>query len=274
MSTELDYTKLDHPNILEIVFHPRKDPMVPQSSTGIDHIIEVEDNINIHGRFHLAPESEPHILFFHGNGEIADEYDDVAPHFVENGLSLLSVDYRGYGKSDGSPTVSAMFKDCHIIYKYVKSWIADQGRTGPLFIMGRSLGSASAIEIAYEFGEEITGLIIESGFAQTMPLLLSLGVNPGAMDINERDGFKNVQKLERVLKPTFILHGQKDSLLPMVNAEILHRQCGAHSKELQVIPGADHNTMMSVAGPMYFAALKQFANKVLKIRPKKRFRTK
>ncbi len=265
----LSYEKIDSPEVSQVIFHPRKESMLPPSAAAC-HAIPVDGSISIDSRFHLAKPEDPHILFFHGNGEIASDYDDIGPHYTRHGLSLLAVDYRGYGNSDGTPSASTMMHDARAIFQYVKRWLDSEKRTGPLFVMGRSLGSASALEVAYSFENEISGLILESAFAQTLPLLLALGVDIEELSISEKDGFKNVQKIEMITKPVFILHAQNDRLLPLVNAEILHSHCAARSKELSVVPGADHNTIISVAGDLYFTVLKQFANKILKVRSNKR----
>lgn len=267
--TTLTYDKLDNPAILDLIFYPRRGAQPADSNSAVTHLIPVADGISIGSRFHLAASEEPHILFFHGNGELAEEYDDLGPHFIAHGLSFLAVDYRGYGNSGGTPSASAMMADARAIFRYVEQWRLNNKRSGPLFVMGRSLGSASALEVASTFQDEIKGVILESAFAQTMPLLLDLGVDVQALSITEVDGFKNVQKIETITKPVFILHAQHDQLLPIVNAEILHRQCAARSKELSLVPGADHNTIIDVAGERYFAVLKQFTNKILKARARK-----
>jgi fermentation-respiration switch protein FrsA (DUF1100 family) len=128
--------------------------------------------------------------------------------------------------------------------------------------MGRSLGSACAIDLAARYSGEISGLVIESGFAETIPLLRTLGVDPAAMGLREEDGFNNSAKINQVTIPTLVIHGQNDSLIPLAQAEKLHAACGARSKELQVVPGADHNSLTAVAGMLYFQTIRQFIDKV------------
>lgn len=246
---------------------------MPPSDPATIHSIPVDDTTSIDSRFYLADPKDPHILFFHGNGEIAADYDDIGPHYVRHGLNFIAVDYRGYGNSGGTPTASTMMHDAQAIFRYIQQWLEGEKRSGALFIMGRSLGSASALEIAYSFQQEISGLILESAFAQTLPLLLTLEIDIQELSISEIDGFKNVQKIEMITKPVFILHAQNDTLLPLVNAEILHSKCAARSKELSIVPGADHNTILTVAGDQYFAVLKQFTNKILKVRRSKKPKT-
>jgi fermentation-respiration switch protein FrsA (DUF1100 family) len=140
--------------------------------------------------------------------------------------------------------------------------------------MGRSLGSACAIELAASNEGDISGLIVESGFAHTVPLLSCLGVNTQALGITEADGFKNNEKIAQFAKPTLIMHAQHDQFVPVMSAEILQVHCPARSKEFHMIPGTDHNTIMVGAGKFYFEIIKRFTNKIEGKREKRLFRDK
>jgi len=74
-------------------------------------------------------------------------------------------DYRGYGRSGGQPTFSNTAADARVILRYFLDTLELNGYTGPIFVMGRSLGSLSAVELASNYPEEMKGLILESGFA-------------------------------------------------------------------------------------------------------------
>lgn len=265
----MSYEKLDQPDVLAALFHPRKDPDSPTPEGAVDLDIQADEGVRIGARFHLAEPEAPHILFFHGNAEIVSDYDDIGRMFTEAGLSLLAVDYRGYGKSSGEPSASTMMRDAHIIFDEVKDWIKKQNRTGRIFIMGRSLGSASAIEVAASHSDDLAGLIIDSGFAQTLPLLLTLGIDIQRLGITEMDGFMNVQKITAIAKPTFFIHAQFDQLIPVSSAEILQSQSPAKNKEFQMVPGADHNTIFQVTGKLYFDTIKRFTDKVECVKPKR-----
>ena len=58
-----------------------------------------------------------------------------------------------------------MMKDCHFIFSYLTEWRNENNFTGPMIVMGRSLGSASALELVDNYKEKIDGIILESGFA-------------------------------------------------------------------------------------------------------------
>ena len=271
---QFGYIKLDQPGVLQAIFHPRQEYDSEPPPGALDHDVVVEEGVRIGARFHLAGVEDPNILFFHGNGEIVADYDSIGPMYNERGLSFLIVDYRGYGRSGGVPTVTSMMRDAHVLFKEVLNWLQAENRTGPLVIMGRSLGSACAIELAASNEDDISGLIVESGFAHTVPLLSCLGVDTQALGITEADGFRNNEKIAEFAKPTLIIHAQHDQFIPVMSAEILQVHCPARSKEFHMIPGADHNTVMIHAGKFYFEIIKRFTNKIEGKREKHSFRDK
>ncbi len=253
---------MDSPEATQHLFFPRKVSRSPLPPGAKDIEVEVSPGISIGCRLFTADKEAPTILFFHGNGEIVSDYDDIALSYTEQNINFLVTDYRGYGWSGGTPSFSALLADSHVLYRQLKQHLADNGYSPTLFIMGRSLGSAPAIELASSYDEEIKGLIIESGFAETLPLAKTLGIELEGADISEEQTFNNGGKIARVSKPTFLLHGQLDTLIPLWQAEKLHAECGARSKELQVVPGADHNSLIAVGGIYYFQAIKQFVDRV------------
>ncbi|MCI5164841.1 MAG: alpha/beta hydrolase [Candidatus Electrothrix sp. GM3_4] len=253
---------MDRPEVQRVLFYPRtaERTSLPAGAEDID--IEVKPGVVIGCRFFSAGKDKPTILFFHGNGEIVADYDEIGPEYVRYGLNVLVTDYRGYGWSDGVPSFSTLLADSHVLYSELKKILAEREYKPTVFIMGRSLGSAPAIELAREYNEDISGLIIESGFAETLPLAKTLGVDMSAFDITEEQTFNNIGKIKDVTKPTFILHGQLDTLIPLWQAEKSHADSGARVKELQVVPGADHNSLISIGGKYYFMAIQQFIEKV------------
>lgn len=253
---------LDTAEVSSMLFHPRKVPETAAPDGAVNINIEVAPDISIGCRLFTAAREAPTILFFHGNGEIASDYDEIGPMYVKENINFLVTDFRGYGWSGGVPSFSTLLADSHTLYQKLKQYLADNGYSDVLFVMGRSLGSACAIEVASVYDHEIKGLIIESGFAETLPLAETLGMDISSVDITEEETFNNGGKIAEVTKPTFLLHGRLDTLIPLWQAEKLHAECGARSKELQVVPGADHNSLIAVGGIYYFQAIKQFVDKV------------
>jgi hypothetical protein len=111
------------------------------------------------------------------------------------------------------------------------------------------------------------GAKVESGFARTLPLAKMLGVDLEAMGITEEESFNNGNKIKAFTKPTYILHGQYDQLVPLWQGETLQAEAGAKTKEFQIVPGADHNSLIAVAGPLYFQAIRKFVEKAAGLAP-------
>ncbi len=256
--TSPDYAQLDRPEVLAVLFHPRKEIPGQLSETAQAMVIPVASDETIGARWHMGSLTAPNILFFHGNGEIAADYDELGPIYRSLGLNLMVVDYRGYGRSTGIPTVAAMMADCHQILTYCEDWLQRNNYSGPLILMGRSLGSASVLELAASYPERIHGLILESGFAYASPLLRLLGIDPDRIGFVETAGFANTEKIRAYAGPTLIIHAEFDHIIPYSDSEVLFSFSPAQSKKHVMIPGANHNDIFMRGMQTYLEALQDF----------------
>jgi hypothetical protein len=252
--------KLDGPEVSQYLFYPRASWQAPLSQEAVrDVMIPVEPDVSIGARYHIFNKQGPSVLFFHGNGEIVEDYEDIAFLYSRLNLNFLPVDYRGYGHSTGQPTVSAMLRDAHVVLEYTRKWLTLNGCSGPFIVMGRSLGSASALELAEGCADLIDGLIIESGFAHSQTILNLVGVDMKRAGIQESEAFRHIEKIGNFRKPTLIIHAELDQILPFKDGEDLYEASGAAQKRLLKIPGADHNSIFMVGLSEYMNAVAVFA---------------
>jgi len=258
----MDYTELDQPDIQRLLFHPRQQKEL--SSTATRHTINVaaDDSDTLGCRFFIDEPASPTLLYFHGNGETVNDYEEIAPLFVKRGLNVFVATYRGYGWSSGIPSATVMMKDSLKAYAAAVAAMEKFGLKDTLFVMGRSIGSAPALEICSHFSDSVKGLIIDSGFARTLPLLENLGYDTTRSALSEKDGFGNLEKIEEIEIPTLFLHGSQDHIIPIRQAEQLQAFSGARTKKFFVIPGADHNSVLAVGGELYFEAIKDFIDDI------------
>ncbi len=268
-----DYSQYDRPEILQFVFHPRPEASFSTLKSGVmELLIPVDPDVKVGSRFYPAKPDDPIILFFHGNGEIVADYEDLAPIYTKLGFNFWPVDFRGYGRSTGNPSVSAMMHDSHKVLAYVEKWLSEHGYTGPLIVMGRSLGSASALELAAHYEEKIDGLIIESGFAYALPLLRLLGVDTDAYNLTEEQGFRNLDKIKNFKKPTLVIHAENDHIIPFGDGQALSDASPAAYNKLLKIPKANHNTLFAYGMQAYLEAVKGLAEAVvLEIKEENRY---
>jgi pimeloyl-ACP methyl ester carboxylesterase len=258
-----DYSRFDHPAIASFLFYPRPEETVSLAGENISELsIPVEPDIAIGGKIFISGKQSPSILFFHGNGEIVIDYDDLGPLYTNLGMNFIPVDYRGYGRSGGNPSVSAMMKDCHTIFDYMLQWLKDKGFKGKLIIMGRSLGSASALELASTRQDVIDGLIIDSGFAYAIPLFRIIGIDPDRLGLHEEEGFRNNDKIKQFRKPTLVIHAEKDHIIPYSDGRTLYDSSPAEKKHMVTIKDANHNTIFMYGLKEYLTSVRQFADEI------------
>jgi fermentation-respiration switch protein FrsA (DUF1100 family) len=121
--------------------------------------------------------------------------------------------------------------------------------------MGRSLGSAPAIELATSRSKEISALIVESGFARMVPLLELIGIPARGLGITEKMGPQNLDKMGTVSMPTLIIHAEQDMIINIADAEALFEANMDPDKRFIKVPYAGHNDIQMRAGDTYFEAI-------------------
>jgi alpha-beta hydrolase superfamily lysophospholipase len=263
-----DYSAFDIPEVTMFLFHPRPEWRMPVMGQGAEsHLIRVAQDVVIGARFHLASKSRPSILFFHGNGEIAADYEEMGLLYTQMGINFLPVDYRGYGRSTGQPTVTAMMRDAPVILDYVRTWLSNQGYTGPLLIMGRSLGSAPALELTCHCPQFIDGLIIESGFARIGPLLRLIGIDMTLYGMSEGQGPRNLDKIRQWDKPLLVIHAEYDQIISFTEGQALFEASPAADKKMLKIPNANHNDIFFQGMNAYLQAIGELADRIAAEKP-------
>lgn len=263
MTAPMALTPLDHPRILSVLFHPRTDAAPPPAPPGCYFDVPLSDGERLSGEFHPCGQKKvPLLLFFHGNGEIASDYRQLVPFFTDLGCDFLVMDYRGYGRSTSRPMASLLQTDALAVFDAIRQGATSIGTPGPILVMGRSLGSAAATAIAGSRKEGVAGLAIESGFSDTMALLRLLGADTEALGISGDISFQNKEAISCYTGPTLILHGQFDQIIPLPQAEQLHRAAGSRMAEKTVIEGADHNTLFYYGMDTYREAMQRLVDRI------------
>lgn len=245
---------IDDPMVSLILFHPRKEEGGYRPK-GISTDIPT-GSARICGYLHPHPSSRDLLVFFHGNGEIAADYDSLAGSYVDCGVSFWIVDYRGYGRSTGTPCFSRMMDDAEVVFKDIPRLAQTAGiRLERIFVMGRSLGSAPALYLASIHTGELAGLLLDSPFADGPALIYRLG-GP-RLDAEALPGFvDNVSRMDRCTLPTLIIHGTEDHIIPLVDSKALYASCRSVTKRLVEISGAGHNDLLLKGYDIYFSSIR------------------
>ncbi len=116
----------------------------------------------------------------------------------------------------------------------------------------------SALELAANYGDEIMGIVIESGFISVVRLFGHLGVPvPSHIDLKKIDD-EAVSMVIGIKVPVLVIHGEYDALVPYSEGEELYERIGSSKKSLLMVPAADHNDIMFVGLEEYFSAIEGF----------------
>ncbi len=241
----------------KIIYHPYKYPdgfWDPQS-VGInveDVYFSSADGLKLHAWFVPVPKPVATLLWFHGNaGNISHRLDNIQRLLPLN-LNVFIFDYRGYGRSEGTPDEKGIYLDSQAAYDVlVKTKNIPPEK---LFLFGRSLGGVCAAKVAQT--NPAAGLIMESVFtsARDMAGKLFPFLPLGKMIRSKMDAVGMVPGLTM---PKLFLHGTQDEIVPYKLGRKLFA-AAADPKEFYDIEGAGHNDTYIVGGEAYFQAIRKF----------------
>ncbi|WP_300669699.1 alpha/beta hydrolase [Desulfoluna sp.] len=259
-----DPCPFDRNDVLSLLFHPRPGlPVEQETATCFDLFIPAHDGERLVIRCHLKGKEWPCLLFFHGNGEVASDYDEFASHLTGCGYNFFIAEYRGYGLSQGEPSVAHMLSDARTTFSFLDGWLKNREYDAPRVVMGRSIGSAPAIEVATFFPACIQALVIESGFARFIPLLHTLGLPRWVELPHESRGPANLTKISTYSGPLLVIHAAEDSIISFHEGEDLFEASPSQEKHFLEVKNADHNDLFYVGFRDYLDALEGLSRRLM-----------
>jgi uncharacterized protein len=200
------------------------------------------------------------LLYLHGNGLNIGANVGHATRFHRLGFSVLLIDYRGYGRSEGGfPTEMGVYQDAATAWNYLV-----QQRKIPesqILIYGHSLGGAIAIDLAVQH-PNAGGLIVESTFTSVKEVVdyrNMFWMFPIDLILTQR--FESIKKLPRLKIPVLFIHGIADSTVPYFMSQKLYA-IAPQPKKLILVPRAEHNDLAEVAGVQYSQWVESFLQQV------------
>lgn len=233
---------------------PSRELVATPAAVGLDYetvALETSDGETLHGWFVPARPERAVLLFFHGNaGNISHRLDSLRI-FHELGLSVLMIDYRGYGRSTGRPSEQGTYEDALAAWRHL---VEGRGvEPGRIILFGRSLGGAVAAWLAAQHTPG--ALIVESAF-RSVPDMAAEIYWFLPVRLLARIEYPVERLLEQVRAPVLVVHSRDDEIIPFSHGEALHAAAGPGS-ELLVL-GGDHNTGFLADEARYRAGLEAF----------------
>jgi pimeloyl-ACP methyl ester carboxylesterase len=254
---------IDNSTISNVVFYPRKTKIPEKLESNVEVLkFEISESISIGGFFYGTKVENPTILLFHGNGEIASDYQYISHLFLDCNVNLAVVDFRGYGFSSGEPYFTSLISDAIPIYDAFRQWMIEKNYLDSLFVQGRSLGSVCAAEIGAQNPPQLRGVIFESGFASIFNMMTNLfRVQSPHLTPDSLKEYSNDTRVQKFNVPTLLIHGTSDGVIPYSESQLLYQNLpNSVEKKLVLIDEAGHNNILSFKRD-YFLPLSDFVQK-------------
>ncbi|MCY7333585.1 MAG: alpha/beta hydrolase [Pseudanabaena sp. CAN_BIN31] len=195
------------------------------------------------------------ILYLHGNGKNISANAKHANRLMRMGFSVLLIDYRGYGRSEGAfPNESSVYIDAQTAWDYL---ISKGYKPNQIMIYGHSLGGAIAIDLATKH-PDVLGTIVEASFTSITELATlepKYRVFPINLLIHQR--FDSIAKVRSLSVPVLYIHGTADDLIPAAMSQQLF-EATSSKKQIVLIPNGGHNNNASTNEPLYLNSIRSF----------------
>jgi uncharacterized protein len=221
--------------------------------------ITTADRVDLHGWYVAAPAGAPAVILCHGNaGNIAHRLDWLEM-FCGMGFAMLLFDYRGFGRSSGTPTEQGTYLDAQAAWDFLTNTKGFSPRS--IVIVGESLGGPIAAHLAKDVAPG--ALILVSTFTSAPDLARALyWYLP--VRLLARFQYPTAEYVACVHVPTLVIHSRDDETIPFLHGEELRRRASGAAQLLEIV--GDHNAAFLLSGAKLAEGMRSFleAHRVLK----------
>ncbi|MCP4602663.1 MAG: alpha/beta hydrolase [Proteobacteria bacterium] len=243
----------------KLVYFPSSEIDETPDETGLpfDNVwLNTSDNIKLHGWFISAKNESAVVLLCHGNAGNISHRLSLVRMLINLDLSVFVFDYRGFGKSDGSPDEEGTYLDAEAAWKYLTE---TRGiAPGRIVVHGRSLGGPIASHLAVDHTPG--ALVVDSSFTS----LPDIGqeIYPFLpVHLLSRFDYFTLQNVTKVRCPVLVIHSPSDDIVPYHHGEKIFEAAPEPKRFLKVHGG--HNDNFAVSSSTYGGGLKAFIDEHL-----------
>ncbi len=238
----------------KLIYFPTREIVATPKTCGLEFEevhFQAADGVKLHGWFVPAAGSGQVLLFCHGNaGNISTRLSSIEM-FNLMGLTTFFFDYRGYGRSEGSPSEEGTYLDAEAAWRY----LTEQRKIAPVDIVihGRSLGGPIAANLATKISPQ--ALIVESALA-SVPDMGEKLLPFMPVRLLSRFDYATVETVRNVSCPILVIHSRDDELIPFAHGRRIF-EAANEPKRFVAISGS-HNDGFIESGADYINALSSF----------------
>jgi len=221
--------------------------------------LRTSDGLKLHAWWLAGEGAEFTFVAFHGNAANIANRADIYQFLRSVPANVLGVEYRGYGKSEGSPNEEGLYLDAQAAYAHL---VQQRGIPAQRIIaMGHSLGTAVAADLASN--QPVGGLVLEAPFASARAVARRIYPFLPGLGRVMKSKFETHRKLAQIHVPLLVVHCTRDPVLPFALGEEVFR-LAQEPKFFLRIEGYCHEEACLVAPEVYRERLRQFLSEVEK----------
>lgn len=219
--------------------------------------LKTSDGVRLHAWWIPGAGADFSFLAFHGNAANIAARAEVYRFLHALPANVLALEYRGYGRSEGSPGEAGLYLDAQAAYDYLTR---QQGiAPGRIISYGQSLGTAVAVDLAAK--REVGGVLLEAPFPSGRAVARRVYWFVPGVELVAQSRFDTVEKLARIRAPVFVVHCAHDPVLAFVLGEKVY--AGAREpKTFWRVEGECHEEASLVAPAEYGERLRQFLGRI------------
>jgi len=211
-----------------------------------------EDGTGLHGWWLPVAHASRTALFLHGNAGNVSHWLDVAVAFRDVGWNTMLLDYRGYGRSEGTPSEFGTYMDARAAYRYLTM---ERGiASSTIVVVGRSLGGGIATWLVDH--HPCAGLVLEATFTSIADVVATAFPLPGIGRFVKL-GYESLSRIGRLSVPLLVVHGRNDDLVPFAHGRALFEAAPEPKRFVELRGG--HNDAFTTDRETYVRALREFA---------------
>lgn len=207
-------------------------------SQSFDEIfLTAADDAVLNGLHFKNEVSKGTILYFHGNAGDLSRWGNIVTFFVDKGFDVIVMDYRTYGKSSGTLSEEALYKDGQLFYDYALDHYQEQN----IILYGRSLGTGIASKLASQ--NQPRQLILETPYYSLLDLAIKrFPFLPVKWFLKYQ--LPSHEYTQLVKCPISIFHGTDDKVVPYDSGERLFKSLIIKQKQFISVPDGEHNNLV------------------------------
>ncbi|KAH8738835.1 hypothetical protein FG386_002290 [Cryptosporidium ryanae] len=170
--------------------------------------------------YYINNASKLTIIYSHSNAtDIGYLFGHLLDLAYSANVNIISYEYSGYGQSKGTPSENSIYEDINKVLDYSVNKL--KLKPDSIVLYGQSIGSAPTIHLASKCNSmNLGGIIVHSGIKSAVSVICDSKTN---VTLPWYDAFKNLDKIQKVNCPVFVIHGTGDTIIPFNHGEMLYK---------------------------------------------------